>query len=58
MIGQFETWRCMVSGTPVPIVVIEIFLMNFLLPGLICLAVSEVMRKLNWIKKGDMRLLH
>ena len=58
MIGQFETWRCMVPGTPVPIVVIEIFLMHFLLPGLLCLAVSEVMRKLNWIKKGDMRLLH
>lgn len=56
LIGQFETWRSMVPGTPGAIVVIEIVLMHFLLPGLISLAVSEIMRKLNWIKKGDMRL--
>lgn len=56
LIGQFDTWHCMVTGNPIPIVIIEIILMHFLLPGLISLAVSEVMRKLNWIKKGDMRL--
>lgn len=56
LIGQFETWRSMVPWTPGAIVVIEIVLMHFLLPGLISLAVSEIMRKLNWIKKGDMRL--
>ncbi len=55
-IGQFETWHSMVPGTPGAIVIIEIVLMHFLLPGLISLSVSEVMRKLNWIKKGDMRL--
>lgn len=56
LIGQFTTWQCMVPDTPWPIVVIEMVLMHFLLPGLLCLSVSEVMRKLKWIKKGDMRL--
>ncbi|MGN1188007.1 MAG: PTS transporter subunit IIC [Lachnospiraceae bacterium] len=56
LIGQFTTWQCMVPGTPGPIVIIEIVLMHFLLPGMLALSISEVMRKLNWIKKGDMRL--
>ena len=56
LIGQFSTWQCMVPETPGPIVIIELVLMHFLLPGLISLSVSEVMHKLNWIKKGDMRL--
>ena len=56
MIGQFTTWQSMVPGTPGPIVIIEIVLMHFLLPGMLSLAISEAMRKLNWIKKGDMRL--
>ncbi len=56
LIGQFATWQSMVPGTPGPIVIIEIVLMHFLLPGMLALSISEVMRKLNWIKKGDMRL--
>ena len=46
----------MVPSTPGAIVIIEMVLMHFLLPGLISLSVSEVMRKLSWIKNGDMRL--
>lgn len=56
LIGQFSTWQSMVPKTPGPIVIIEIVLMHFLLPGLLTLSITEVMRKLNWIKKGDMRL--
>ena len=56
LIGQFSTWHSMVPSTPGAIVIIEMVLMHFLLPGLISLSVSEVMRKLSWIKNGDMRL--
>lgn len=56
LIGQFTTWHSMVPGTPGPIVIIEMVLMHFLLPGMLALSISEVMRKLSWIKKGDMRL--
>lgn len=56
LIGQFTAWQSMVLGTPGAIVIIEIVLMHFLLPALLTLSISEVMRKLNWIRKGDMRL--
>ena len=35
---------------------IEIILMHFVLPALITFAVSEWMRKMKWIKDGDMLL--
>ena len=34
----------------------EILLMHFVLPAVITLAVSEWMRKMKWIKEGDMLL--
>lgn len=55
-IGQVATWRLLVNSTPPVIVMIEIALMHFLLPGLISISVYKVMRKLNWIKKGDLKL--
>lgn len=57
LVGPFETYTAMVSAGVEPgIAVIEIALMHFILPGAIALGVSEAMRKLNWIKRGDMRL--
>ena len=57
LVGPFETYTAMIaSGVEPVIVMLEIFLMHFILPAAIAFAVSEAMRKLNWIKRGDMRL--
>ncbi len=57
LVGQFETFADMVShgGDPV-IVLIEIFVVHFILPGAIAFGVSEALRKLKVIKSGDMKL--
>ena len=57
LVGPIETYFSMVDGGSEPIVaVLLVLLMLVVLPGAIALGVSEVMRKLKWIKNGDMRL--
>lgn len=53
LVGQFATIDVM--GTS-PKVFITIFLMHFLLPGIISFIISEWMRKKGYIKFGDMKL--
>ncbi|HZK10693.1 MAG TPA: PTS sugar transporter subunit IIC [Clostridia bacterium] len=50
-VGQFATLEAMGPSSALPI-----FLMHFLLPGLLSLVVSEWMRKKGLIKAGDMKL--
>ncbi|MBO5199803.1 MAG: PTS sugar transporter subunit IIC [Clostridia bacterium] len=58
LVGPFETYTAMVAAGVDPVMaVIEIFLMHFILPAAIALGVGEAMRKLGWIKKGDMKLM-
>lgn len=40
----------------VGITLLEIIVMQFVLPAAVTLAVSEFMRKRGWIKSGDMKL--
>ncbi len=57
LVGPFETYTAMVENGCEPIVVIlEIAIMHFVLPAVLALGVCEIMRKLKWIKSGDMRL--
>lgn len=57
LVGPFETYTAMAtSGTEPVLILVEIALMHFVLPGIIALGVCETMRKLKWIKPGDMRL--
>ena len=57
LVGPFETYTEMATTGMEPVfIIIEIALMHFVLPALIALGVSEAMRKLKWIKQGDMRL--
>ena len=57
LVGPIETYVAMTtSGVESTLAVIEIALMHFVLPAVIALGVSEGMRKLKWIKPGDMRL--
>ena len=57
LVGPFETYSAMTQdGTSVIIAILEIALMHFVAPALLAFGISEAMRKLNWIKSGDMRL--
>ena len=57
LVGPFETFTAMTqSGVSTNIALIEIISMHIILPAIIAFLVSEAMRKLGLIKKGDMRL--
>lgn len=57
LVGQFSSYAEMTAaGVSPAIAIIEIIGMQFVLPALICLGISEGMRKLNLIKTGDLKL--
>lgn len=56
LVGPIMTWQTMAPTTNSVLLLIEILVMYFLLPGVIALGISEAMQKLGWIKKGDMKL--
>lgn len=56
LVGQIMTWQTMVPSEPATIVLIKILVVQIILPAVVTLAISEFMRKNNWIKFGDMKL--
>ena len=56
LVGQIMTWQTMVPNEGAVLVLIKILLLHFILPGLISLFLANCMRKLGWIKDGDMKL--
>lgn len=57
LVGQFAAFDTMTAGgMDAWLAVLEIILMHFILPAVFCLAIAEVMRKLGWLKNGDMRI--
>lgn len=57
LVGQFAAYGAMVEAGNSPVVaLLEIVIMHFVLPAVVCLGISEGMRKLNFIKKGDLKL--
>lgn len=57
LVGQITTFQTMVAERVAPMVVLlEIFLLHFILPAVLSLAISEFMRKKKWIADGDMKL--
>lgn len=56
LVGPISTFTTMIETTPAWMVLVEILVMYFILPAAISLGVSEAMRKLGWIKSGDMKL--
>lgn len=56
LVGQIMTWQVMTATESPVAVMIKIILIQFLLPGLLALGISEFMRKHNFIKTGDMKL--
>ncbi len=57
LVGQIMGFQSMTeAGISPTVTLIEILVVHFVLPAVIALAVSETMRKLKWIKSGDMKL--
>ncbi len=57
LVGQFSAYEAMTkSGIEPALALIEIVAMHFVLPAALTLVIAEVMRKLKWIKKGDLKL--
>ncbi len=56
LVGQIMTFQTMTQTLPAGIVLAQIILMHFILPGILAFAISELMRKKGWIKDGDMKL--
>ncbi len=53
LVGQFGALSVMGYS---PAVFAQIIVVHIIIPAVISLTVSEVMRKYNWIKPGDMKL--
>ncbi|MBE6727395.1 MAG: PTS sugar transporter subunit IIC [Ruminococcaceae bacterium] len=57
LVGQFSTYATMLeAGSEPTIALLEIIIMHFIAPAIICLGISEAMRKIGWIKNGDLKL--
>lgn len=55
-VGQIMAWQSMSPTMSAYIVIIEIIVMHFVLPALLTLVISELMRKFKLINDGDMLL--
>ena len=57
LVGQIMGYQELTAAGATPTVaLLEMLAVHFILPGIIAFGVSETMRKLGWIKKGDMKL--
>ncbi|MCR5793517.1 MAG: PTS sugar transporter subunit IIC [Lachnospiraceae bacterium] len=56
LVGQIMGYQTMAPEFGATPTLIMIAVMHFILPGVLAFAISEAMRKLNWIKSGDMKL--
>lgn len=56
-VGQIAAYGAMIEAGQTPVIVlIQILLMHFVIPAALTLLFSEGMRKIGWIKEGDMKL--
>lgn len=56
LVGQIMTWQTMAGERAAGLLAVQILLLHFILPAVLTLGISELMRKKNWIKFGDMAL--
>ena len=56
LVGPLMTWQVMTQTEPGTIVLFKIILIQFVLPAVLTLLISEFMRKKQWIRYGDMKL--
>ena len=56
LVGVIETFTAMSATQSWWIVLLKIMAIDIVAPALICLLISELMRKKGWIKLGDLKL--
>lgn len=56
LVGQIMTWQVMTQTEAAAAVLVKILVIQVILPAVVTLAISEFMRKKEWIKFGDMKL--
>lgn len=57
LVGVISAFQVMTAGgQSVVVTLVQVIIMYFIAPAAISLAVSELLRKLGWIKAGDMKL--
>ena len=56
LVGQIMTWESPLEFSGPLLVLIKIIVIQFVLPAVITLGISEFMRKKKWIQYGDMKL--
>ncbi len=56
LVGQITTYGTMVAEDGPTLTIIKIVVIQFVLPAVLCLFISEFMRKRGWIKQGDLKL--
>jgi len=56
LVGQFNAFSSMVDYVPLPALFAQIGIVHFVVPAVISIIISELMRKKGWIKFGDMKL--
>ncbi len=56
LVGQIMTWQTMTAVEAPMIVLVKIIVIQIVLPAVVTLMISELMRKKNWIQYGDMKL--
>ena len=56
LVGQIMSWQTMAGSRNQWLLLTEIVMMHFILPGAITWVLSEGMRKAGWIRQGDMKL--
>lgn len=56
LVGQIMTWQTMILTEPAAVVLAKIIVIQIVLPAVVALGISEFLRKMGWIKFGDMKL--
>ena len=56
LVGQIMTWQTMIQSEPQMVVLAKIIAIQVVLPAVVTLLFSELMRKAKLIKPGDMKL--
>ncbi|MCY6369193.1 PTS transporter subunit IIC [Clostridium ganghwense] len=56
LVGPIGTFTAMQGIKPNSILILQIIVLQFIVPALISISISEFMRKKGWIKFGDMKL--
>ena len=56
LVGQFGAYATMGESMSLPIFLLQIAIMHIIAPAILTLAFDFVLRKIGWIKKGDMKI--